>query len=89
MDGAPPSADEPLPTDGPLPIGRAAGAHVRRYRRERALSQRALARDLGWTQSTLSRAETDASSMRLDRVETLLRRTGARLAIVRAVTPPD
>lgn len=58
------------------------GAMVRRFRRTRGMSQRTLARRLGWPQATLSRAESDASAMTLTRAEELLRHTGHRWAIV-------
>lgn len=71
----------PSPPDGPLPAGRAVGLHLRTYREEHGLSQRALARELGWSQPTLSRAESDASAMWLGRVDAALRHTGARLEL--------
>lgn len=80
-DKTPPDPPPDMPLEQ-LPAGRAVGIHLRRYRREHAMSQRALAAWLGWAQPTLSRAEHDASTLRLDRVEELLEYTGARLAIV-------
>lgn len=91
-DPAPPDPPPDPATDRPLeqlPAGKAVGVHLRRYRREHAMSQRALAARLGWAQPTLSRAERDASMLRLERVEELLEHTGARLAIVPIVRSRD
>lgn len=58
------------------------GLVSRRYRRLARLSQRALARELGWSRASVGRIEKDASAMTLEKVETLMQHTGYRLAIV-------
>ncbi|WP_435198475.1 helix-turn-helix domain-containing protein [Janibacter sp. GS2] len=65
-----------------LDVGTRVGLVVRRFRRRRLLSQRSMADELGWHHSTLSRAEKDISTLTVRKVETLLRHTGHRLAIV-------
>lgn len=67
---------------GDLGVGARVGLTMRRFRRERELSQRALARRLGWGQTTVARAETDASHLTLAKVDALLRHTRHRLAVV-------
>lgn len=65
-----------------IDVGRRVGLVLRRVRRHGHLSQAALADRVGWPTSSLSRAEHDASSMSLGRIDTLLRQVGHRLAIV-------
>lgn len=78
-----------LPTDdlqrrrAQLGIGDRIGLVSRRHRRVRQLSQRDLAADLGWSQPSINRAERRGGSLSVDKVETLLRHAGFRLAIVR------
>ena len=78
----------PLPTeavDGArarVTTGTRVGLVLRRHRRERSISQRALADDLGWSRSMVGRAEVDASALSLATIERALARTGHRIAIV-------
>lgn len=71
-----------------LGVGHRVGLVLRRVRRRSRLSQAALAVQVGWTASSMNRAEQDASSMSLGRVEGLLRRVGHRLAIVEESDQP-
>lgn len=71
-----------------LDVGRRIGLVLRRVRRRERLSQSALAAHVGWTPSSLNRAEQDASPMSLGRVDGLLRRVGHRLAIVEVADRP-
>lgn len=70
-----------------LHLGRRVGLVLRRFRRMHALSQRGLARDVGWSRSSLARAEVDASAQTLRAVDELLRHTGHRLAIIADAGP--
>lgn len=65
-----------------LDVGRRVGLVLRRARRRGRLSQAALARQVGWSASSMNRAENDASSMTLGRIDGLLRQVGHRLAVV-------
>lgn len=65
-----------------LDVGRRVGLVLRRVRRRERLTQTDLAEHVGWTTSSMNRAEQDASSMSLGRVDGLLRRVGHRLAVV-------
>ncbi|WP_376715303.1 helix-turn-helix domain-containing protein [Janibacter limosus] len=65
-----------------LTTGARVGPVLRRHRRERSISQRALAEDLGWSRSMVGRAEVDASALSLATIERALARTGHRIAIV-------
>lgn len=65
-----------------LDVGRRVGLALRRVRRKGGLSQTALAEQVGWPASSLSRAEHDASSIPLGKVDGLLRQVGHRLAVV-------
>lgn len=65
-----------------LHLGQRVGLVLRRYRRSHALSQRALAVEVGWSRSGLARVEVDASALSLRTADDLLRRVGHRLAIV-------
>lgn len=65
-----------------LDIGARVGLVSRRFRRDRQLSQRALAAALGWTQASINRAERDAAPLTVRRVESFLGHLGFRLAIV-------
>lgn len=56
---------------------------LRRYRRERALSQRRLAQELGISKGSIARAESDAGALALAKVARILEQVGFRLAIVR------
>lgn len=58
------------------------GLVMRRCRKERRLSQRALAEGLGWSPSAVGRAEVDARRLTIESLEHVLAFTGHRLAIV-------
>lgn len=64
------------------------GLVTRRYRRERRLSQRALAAELGWSSSAVGRAEVDASKLTLEALEHVLAFTGHRLAFLPSSVGP-
>lgn len=71
-----------------LTLATRVGLVMRRCRRERLLSQRALARELGWSPSAVGRAEVDATALTLAALEHVLAFTGHRLAIVPATDEP-
>lgn len=70
-----------------LDIGARIGLVSRRHRGARALSQRALAEQLGWSQPSVNRAEHDGATLTVGRAEVFLRHLGFRLAVVRADHP--
>lgn len=65
-----------------LTLAARVGLVMRRCRKERRLSQRALAAGLGWSPSAVGRAEVDAARLTLESLEHVLAFTGHRLAIV-------
>lgn len=67
-----------------LTAAKRVGLVMRRYRKERRLSQRALAGELGWSPSAVGRAEVDATALSLGTLEHVLSLTGHRLAILPA-----
>lgn len=69
-----------------LVIGRRVGLVLRRERGRSGRSQSAFARDVGWSRSAMNRAENDAGSIGVAKLDELLRRVGHRLAVVRADT---
>lgn len=67
---------------GQVPLGEQVGLVLRAYRRERGLSQRALAQALGVPQPTIARLECAALTCSLDTVLGLLAATGHTLGVV-------
>lgn len=65
------------------------GLAVRSYRRQRTISQRGLAEQLGLAHSVVGRLERRAGSMPLGRVSDLLERLGYALVVVRRVPSVD
>lgn len=65
-----------------ITLGQRIGLVLRRHRRERRLSQRETAQEVGWSRSAFARAEVDSSALPLHKVEALLALSGHRLAIV-------
>lgn len=81
---APTRTGELVTARAALDIGQRVGLVTRRHRGSRQLSQRALAAELGWHHSTLTRAETNAFPLALRKAEDLLQHIGYRLAVVPA-----
>ncbi|MGN7247080.1 helix-turn-helix domain-containing protein [Janibacter anophelis] len=71
-----------------LTVGRIVGLVLRRARGRAGLSQSAMALRIGWSSSSLDRAERDASKISLERTDDLLRHVGHRLIIV-TDDPPE
>lgn len=65
-----------------LVLCRRVGLLSRKYRRQRRLTQRELAVELGWSRASVGRMESNASLMGLAKVDSLLHHIGHRLALV-------